>query len=185
MLVLTCLAATACSRTDGAAHRPKGASSIVRRESTTTAEPITTIPPTTEQQVKTAYLAAVATYFEAARNPDPNNPALARTRSGPSLKRTREILARYASERLRAEFVADAAPIPRITRIEVISPNLTIVSACIVDNVRQIGAKDGVVVNDAVVSRSSRTEMRFSNGAWRFYFQDVLRTWDDGLGCDR
>ena len=184
-LVLTSLAATACSRTDGAAHQPRGANSIVRRESTTTAEPTTTTPPTPEQQVKTAYLAAMSALFLTGVSPDPNDPAIESTHAGPSLARAREILNGLQERGTHLSFLANNPPAQRAGPVIFTSDTTAFVSACVVDNTRQIRDKDNEVVNDTVVSRSSMAEVRLIKGAWVLYSQQELHSWRDDKGCAR
>ena len=177
------LATTGC----GSDSEGKVATPTTGVRSTTTVEPptTTTTPPTPEQQVKTAYLAAVATYYEVARNPDPDDPALAKTRSGPSLKRVRELFAGFQKAGTKVEYVHDQPPVPVVSSVKVTSTTTAFVAACLVDDAHQVHSADGSVVDDTVVSWFDLAEMRLVAGTWHLHTLDGVQSWKDGAGCDR
>jgi len=153
---------------------------------TTTTEPTTTTAaPTPEEEVKTAYLEASASYFNAARTANPDDPQLAETRAGPSLARAQELLAGFRTAGVTAVYVDDQPPIPTIEAVEIVGPDKAFVSVCLVDNGRQVRKSDGVVVDDSVLSRLDKGEMRRIDGAWRLFELEGLQRWKDGQGCDR
>ena len=157
----------------------------VRSTTTVEAPTSTTTPPTTEQQVKAAYLAAVATYFEVARDPNPVDPALAKTRSGPSLKRAQELLAGFQKAGTRVEYVHDQPPVPVVSSVRVTGADRASLTFCVVDNGRQVRASDGVALDDTIETRRSTADLRKSGGTWRIHSQTNLQTWNDAQGCNR
>lgn len=179
------LTATGC----GSDSERKAASpnTSVRSTTSTTVEPTTstttTTPPTPEQQVKAAYLAAMSALYRSGENPDPKDPSLAKTQTGPSLVKARQILAGFQRAGVHLEFVTGKPPVPTIDSIRFTSGTTAFATTCIVDDSRQVRASDGQVINDAVVTRSSLAELRLTSGVWLLRSQVNLLSSRDGKGC--
>jgi len=152
--------------------------------STTEPEPTTTTaPPTPEEKVKAAFLKADALASELSRSPMPNDPRLAESYLGASLDKARSVLQGYLDRGVHIEYVDDRPPIPTVESIQLVGPERALVTNCIVDSARQVRTRDSAVINDSVVSRRARTELRFSRGAWLVTAQQGVASWPDGKGC--
>ncbi len=177
----------ACRHDSGPSDGPRSTTTdrVATTMTSTTEVTTTTKPLTPKEQVETAYLKAVSTYYEVARHPDPDNPALAATRSGPSLAKAWELLSGFRKNDIEVQYIDDKPPTPRIRGIAFVGQDRAFVTACLVDDARQVRASDGSVVNDAVVSRLDKADLRRQGSIWRMYGLEALNGWKDGHGCDR
>lgn len=152
-----------------------------RTSSTTT----TTTPPTTEEAAEAAYVEAMTALLKAGESPDPDDEDVTRTHVGPSLVKAKELLQGFVDRGVLIEFPNGILPSPTVEGVELQRVDQALVTACLIDNARQVRQSDGSVVDDTVVSRSTRAEMRLVRDAWLLYAQESLNEWPDDEGCER
>lgn len=178
-------AATACSH--GSPSEPDTpvfdpTTSLPATITTTTATTTTTTtPPSPEEQAKAAYLEAMRTYFEVARDPDPADPRLAKYFADASLTRVREVLSDLQRSHLRANY--RTPPVPEILTVQADSSDRVTIGACLIDSSHVVDT-NGIAVDSDSTSTRVRVHLRRTGTQWHVNAQEDLSSAPGNAGCD-
>ena len=158
---------------------------IAGSPSTTTAPSTTTSTTTThdgEEAVRAAYEAANKAFIDAAAIPDPEQPGLLATHTGPMLKQTQDVL-----RALRSEGRAIRYPSPSKYRVTVedivIEGDVARLRFCAVDDGERVVAATGEVVSAGVITARGRAALQLVDGSWRLAEQDFDSREDGEAAC--
>ncbi len=147
----------------------------------TTAAPATQ-PPSDEEEVLAAVDGYWRTWEEANNPPNPDHPGLAKYATGPALAQARAVLADFQARGLVAR-----RPVNSQTRwspkVLSINENWAEVENCSVDDVQQLVASTGEVVNGAVVTHLFLHRLVLEDGSWRVAETKELQKWEGVVGC--
>ena len=188
-LLLSTYGLNACSGGSEAEHRAPPASSpdprTVPDSATDAKATTTTLAPTPEEQVEAAYLAAYRVLVKASTSPRHRPTDLPTVLVGDSLDHALVSLDELSERRLVVRYPGSVLPVPSIRKIEVTSPGLAKVTACLIDNGLQVNVDTEKVMNDLVVSKLSQSDLRLLGGNWKVSSAREIARWADNRGCNR
>lgn len=169
--------ALACSNDDP----PAGPTATLDTEPDTDRTTTTTVEDV-EAEVKAAYLAAFDAYYDAVSNPAAPND-LGTTHAQESLDRAEDFVDGLKQKNQRAAFPQGR---PSASDLSIsVDGDMAEVSACERDSsvVVQLPGKE--VVDDDSVSSVTQATLKRGDVGWRQVRIEIVRTWNDDLGCDR
>lgn len=165
-----CVGATACSNDDE--PDPPSATLAPAPPTTASTEPADTTTTTTvedvEADVEAAYLEATEAYYEALRDPDPDDDRLEIHRTEPSLTTVRRIAEDLRSAGDVVRYDRAGLPATEIESVKLArdAGTATVVS-CTVDRSERVRTATGAVVDGTEFAARERFEMVFEEGEWR------------------
>jgi hypothetical protein len=167
-----------------------GGSSDAGAAPSTTSKPTTTTAPTqSEAEAAVAgFKEAVFAVLRAAMIPDPNDPAVERTNTGPMLDQAREVLRGYQLRKIRLQY-----PEPLESGFEItvdsdaveLTADTAVFEACTVDRGQRVSSDTGEVIapNDDPEPVRVRVGMRLVDGTWKLAERRNLDTPAGTEGC--
>ena len=178
VLLLVALPAfgVACSSDD---EPSADSTSTTAAPSTTTS---TTAPDYDEAAVRAAYEAANKAFIDAAAIPNPEEPELLATHTGPMLKQTQDVL-----RALKSEGRAIRYPSPSKYRVTVedvvVQGDVARLRFCAVDDGERVVAATGEVVSAGVITARGRAALQLVGGSWRLAEQEFDSREDGEVPC--
>lgn len=124
---------------------------------------------TEEEAVEAAYEEASQARIEALAppTPDPDDPALAETHTGPMLEQVREVATGMRAERLAIRYPDDSERRVEVESVEFEDDDVAILELCIVDDGERVDLETGEVLAGGVFSGRVTAAMQRVDGRWK------------------
>lgn len=146
-----------------------------------------TAPPTTtrdqlKEQILADYKKANDAYYDAFSSGNPKLPSLAETHTGTNLSTIQTNLTALSARGVVAKEGSHSRTTDRAVVLQLLDQK-AVLQDCVIDDGAQVELATGKVIDDRVITRTSRVELELDNGRWKVKTATTLREWEGVAGC--